>query len=222
MPSWPWAEGALITAAVLVILVYHMRLVGRVRRAPLTTAIGHNNSIRQEWVAMVMHERRDLLAVQTLRNWVMAASFLASTAIVICFGLLNLAFATEKVRAITQTLNWLGSAHNVSWVLNVLLLLGCFFFAFFNFSLAVRFLNHSTFMLTMPLVEDPAPLTAATATLHRGMLHYTLGMRGYYSALPCLLWFFGPTWMFCGAIGLVLLLARLDRSPIAPCGLMTH
>jgi uncharacterized membrane protein len=211
MQFLPWTEGTLIAASVVVLLAYHVRLVRRVRRAPLTTVIGHNNRVRQEWVAMIMRERRDLLAVQTLRNWIMAATFLASTAIVICFGLLNLAFATEKVHSVMQSLNWLGSAHDVPWVLKIVLLLGCFFFAFFNFSQAVRFLNHSTFMLSLPLADDSTPLTTATATLHRGMLHYTLGMRGYYSALPCLLWFFGPLWMFCGALGLVLLLARLDQ-----------
>jgi len=34
-----------------------------------------------------MAERRDLLAVQTLRNWTMGASFLASTAVVTIMGL---------------------------------------------------------------------------------------------------------------------------------------
>ena len=44
-----------------------------------------------------MKERRDVLAVQTLRNWIMAASFLASTAILIGLGLLSLLFKPEHV-----------------------------------------------------------------------------------------------------------------------------
>jgi len=52
------------------------------------TAIGITTHARLLWVKEVMREKRDILAIQTLRNQLMAASFLASTFILICRGLL--------------------------------------------------------------------------------------------------------------------------------------
>lgn len=61
-----------------------------VRTKPLETSIGLTNRLRWGWVETVMEEKRDLLAVQTLRNWVMAASFLASAAILVAIVILNI------------------------------------------------------------------------------------------------------------------------------------
>ena len=65
---------------------YYLWLATEVRRRPLRTIIGYSAIKRREWVRSVMLEGRDILAVQTLRNWSTAASFLATTAILIATG----------------------------------------------------------------------------------------------------------------------------------------
>ncbi len=90
-------ETGLIAVLALLLVGYHAYLAYRVQTAPMKTAIGLTNHTRQSWVAMVIQERRDILAIQTLRNWIMAASFLASTAILVSLGWLNLAVAPEKL-----------------------------------------------------------------------------------------------------------------------------
>ena len=67
--------------------------------------MGITNHLRAHWVESIMEDRRDILAVQTLRNWTMAASFLASTGILICLGLLSVAASPEKMAEITPSLN---------------------------------------------------------------------------------------------------------------------
>ena len=47
--------------------------------------------------------------------------------------------------------------------------------------------------------------------LDRGGTHYTLGMRGYYLAIPLALWLFGPLWLLSGTLLLIAVLYRLDR-----------
>jgi len=205
-------EVVIISAAIVLLTAYHVHLVYKVRSAPLTTSIGLTNQLRRDWVETMMSEKRDLLAVQTLRNWVMASSFLASMAILIGLGVLNAAFRTEKVLEMSQTLNLFGTKTEEMWVTNLMLLAVDFFFAFFNFALSIRYYNHASFAINIPPSRDPVvTYDAVTEMLNRGALHYTLGMRGYYFSAPLILWLFGPSWMLVGAIALVIILYKLDR-----------
>jgi len=67
-------EFYLTSASFLILIIYHVRLAYLVRRHPLTTSIGVTNHLRGHWVESIMADKRDILAVQTLRNWVMASS----------------------------------------------------------------------------------------------------------------------------------------------------
>ncbi len=209
-----WPEIVLATAALLILLVYHIHLAYQVRNAPLTTSIGLTNRLRRDWVKTVMAERRDLLAVQTLRNWVMASSFLASTAILIGLGLATALFKTETISETAQALNLLGTKSQSLWLIKLMILMVDFFYAFFNFTLSIRYYNHASFAINVPTSVDPVVThDAVAAMINHGTTHYTLGMRGYYLAVPFTLWVFGPTWMLVGAIILVIVLYKLDRTP---------
>ena len=152
----------------------------RIYRKPMTTAVGITNHLRGHWVASIMEERRDILAVQTLRNLTMAASFLASTGILICLGLLSVASSPEKMAEITPSLNELVREHRVLWLFKLMVLIVDFFFIFFSFCLSIRYLNHVNFMINVPfnLAHKITP-EYITEILNRGMMHYTMGMRGY-------------------------------------------
>ena len=63
----------LAVSAAVVIIAYHTHLYKKGRRDPLKTAVGITNHARQMWVKGVIRDRRDIMAVQTLRNQVMAA-----------------------------------------------------------------------------------------------------------------------------------------------------
>ena len=105
MPDLSQYEFYLTAASFLILGIYHFHWIYRIYRRPLTTAVGITNHLRGHWVESIMEERRDILAVQTLRNWTMAASFLASTGILICLGLLSVAASPEKMAEITPSLN---------------------------------------------------------------------------------------------------------------------
>ena len=78
------------TVSALLLLAYHAYLFYRVRRNPAYTVQAVNNMARAEWVDSVMKEGKDILAIQTLRNSTMAATFLASTAILLIIGVLTM------------------------------------------------------------------------------------------------------------------------------------
>ena len=90
MPQIHWMEIMLPSLAAILIVIYHVHYYFRVKHFPMQTAVGITRYLRTFWVEAVMEQKRDILAVQTLRNWVMASSFLASTAILIGLGMLKL------------------------------------------------------------------------------------------------------------------------------------
>jgi uncharacterized membrane protein len=205
-------EIMLVMMAAAVIILYHAHLYTKVRRDPRKTAIGIGNHARQKWVRGIMRDQRDILAVQTLRNQVMAATFLASTAILISLGLLNAAFRPGIFSEISHALNLVGTTSETLWMFKLMLLGVIFFVTFFNFTLSIRYYNHGGIMINTIDESDPA-LSAQTVTevLNHGALHYTIGMRGFYLSVPLGLWTFGPIWMLAGALVLTAVLYRLDR-----------
>jgi uncharacterized membrane protein len=205
-------EFFLTAASFLILGVYHLHWIYRIYRKPMTTAVGITNHLRAHWVESIMQDRRDILAVQTLRNWTMAASFLASTGILICLGLLSVAASPQKIAEITPSLNELVREHRVLWLFKLMVLIVDFFFIFFSFCLSIRYLNHVNFMINVPfdLAHKITP-EYITTILNRGMMHYTMGMRGYYLSVLLFLWLFGPIWMLIGTVVMTIVLAHLDR-----------
>lgn len=65
-------------------------------------------------------------------------------------------------------------------------------------------------MVNILEAHDPTatPETVA-AIVNHAALHYTLGMRGFYLAVPAALWLFGPLWMFCGTLVLLWVIHQL-------------
>jgi len=202
----------LTAASFLILAIYHAQWIYRIYRKPMTTATGITNHLRGHWVESIMEERRDILAVQTLRNWTMAASFLASTGILICLGLLSVAASPEKMAEISPSLNAVVREHRVLWLFKLMVLIVDFFFIFFSFCLAIRYLNHVNFMINVPpnLAHKITP-EYVTTILNRGMMHYTMGMRGYYFSVLLFLWLFGAIWMLIGTVVITIVLHHLDK-----------
>jgi len=205
-------ETILVISTAVVFFVYHMHLYVKVHRDPLTTAIGITNHARHIWVEGIIRDKRDILAVQTLRNQVMAATFLASTAILICLGSFSAAFRPGVFMEVSHSLNLLGTKTEALWMFKLMLLGILFFVTFFNFTLCIRYYNHVGFMINAFQQNDATvSAEAVTQVLNHGALHYTIGMRGFYLSVPLALWLFGPIWMLAGSLILVAVLYRLDR-----------
>jgi uncharacterized membrane protein len=200
----------------LLILTYYLYLQRRTRRAPDSSIHTLNARIREQWVDMVMNkDNKEILAVQTLRNSVMAANFMASTSILLIIGTLNL---SEKIGQWASTWQPYGLAANFSTELSQLklsLLLLDFFVAFCCFSMAIRFFNHVGYMINLP--DNAAPegrlFKQTCAYLNRAGIYYTLGTRAFFFRLPIVFWFFGPVFLTVGTLGLIFGLATLDKAP---------
>lgn len=205
-------EYGLSPAALLLLVLYHYLLYRKMHNNPTSTSLGLARQTRMLWVRTIMDEKKDILAIQTLRNWTMAATFLASAAILIGLGIFNLALTADKQGELSLLIGPLASNHPGLWTGKLILLGVDFLFAFFSFTLAVRYFNHTGFMINLPCNNSTAiSIEDVIEILERGGTHYTLGMRAYYMTIPLSLWLFGPLWLMAGTVLMIVTLYRLDR-----------
>lgn len=221
---WPSAENALLPyyqndvlsfgLSVLLLLGYHVALRIKEQRDPSWTVQAINRTARSAWVEHVMREGKDILAVQTLRNSTMAATFLASTAVLMVIGVLTLSGQSDKLETTWHSLNVFGARHAGLWTFKLLFLLVDLFFAFFAFAMSIRIFNHVGYMINIPLTTGYKVFSPRHVAIHlnRAGRFYWFGMRAYYFAVPLLFWLFGPHLMLMATVSLVYVLYRLDRA----------
>jgi uncharacterized membrane protein len=193
-------RGELIAAglSLALLVTYHAFLWFMNQRDPAFTVQRVNARVRLQWVEGVMSQGKDILAVQTLRNSTMAATFLASTSVVLVMGSLTLLAGD------------LANARNPKQMILLLDL----FVAFYGFAMSIRRYNHVGYMLGMPdAVERGLSPAHVAKHLDRAADHYSVGMRALHLLIPIVFWFFGP-WPLLGATcALVVLLYMNDRAP---------
>lgn len=200
-------------AAFLLLLVYHLGLLVIKGCCPEKTIYARNAKTRASWVREMMENQRDILAVQTLRNWTMAASFLASTAILIALALLNIVLTpSHPLDTGMQMFSFMGKRIESLQQVKLLILSVDFFFTFFNFTMAIRYYNHLGFMINAPSDSESSTPASVIETIQYGAAHYTLGMRGYYLSVPLALWLFGPGWLLAGTMIIIATLYHVDRT----------
>jgi uncharacterized membrane protein len=207
-----WSEIIFAASTFVVLTSYHIYWVVQLRRAPLETYIGLSRHLRRLWVESIMTQKRDILAVQTLRNSIMASSFLASTSILLGLGLLSFLLKPDHIAEVPFDILDILTRIKVLFLVKIMFLIIHFFFAFFSFTLSIRYLNQANFMINVPIECEPMlTFDFISHILDIGMMHYTRGMRAYYLSGVVVLWLFGPQWMFFGSLVLTFFLYKLDH-----------
>lgn len=218
----PWlrefgADALALAVSAAMVLAYYVARSLRERKDPVGHIHGLNELARASWVRAVMaNPAKDVMAVQTLRNFIMGATLMASTAVLLILGTLSLSGQAESIGRSWHLVNTLGSSSAELWIVKVLCLLADFIFAFFAFAMAVRLANHVVFMINVP-GPAPHPLLEpdqVARRLNRAGGHFASGMRAFFFAVPLVFWLFGPVWLALATVGLVFALHRLDAHPL--------
>jgi uncharacterized membrane protein len=218
LSTWLNAFGADVVGfalSVMLLVVYHLYLRQRVKRNPAYTVQAVNVMARTAWVERIMKNEDGILAVQTLRNSTMAATFLASTAVLLIIGVLTLSEQGDKLGGTWHALNIVGATRAELWLTKLLMLMLDLFVAFFAFSMSIRVFNHVGYMINVPKAAGHKSISPRHVAVHlnRAGRFYSIGMRAYYFLVPLVFWLFGPHFMLLATIGLIFVLYKIDRAP---------
>lgn len=212
----------LVPLGLLVCMAYHLWLWHKVRTQPLTTIIGTNAKARRFWVSAMMkdNEKKNILAVQTLRNTIMGSTLMATTSILLSSGLAAVISSTYSVKRSIDDAVY-GAHGEFMLALKYVTLLLFFLVSFLCHSLSIRFVNQVNFLINCPLVGATQPLPEwqgvitpqawyVSELLEKGIMLNTVGNRIFYAAMPLLMWIFGPVIAFLCSVTMVPFLYNLD------------
>ncbi|KAL0922179.1 hypothetical protein M5K25_006147 [Dendrobium thyrsiflorum] len=206
---------SLVPVSLLFFIIYHGWLWHKVRTQPRRTIIGMNSAGRRLWVRSIMKDsdKKNVLAVQTLRNAIMSSTLMATTCILLCSALAAVLSSTYSVKKpISDSIY--GAHGELMVALKYVSLLLIFLFSFICYSLSVRFTSQVSFLInTTPLSSDSLVIITpeyVCELLEKGFLLNTFGNRLFYAALALLLWVFGPVLVFICSVVMVFVLYSLD------------
>ncbi|KAG6591649.1 hypothetical protein SDJN03_13995, partial [Cucurbita argyrosperma subsp. sororia] len=190
---------------------YHAWLWHRVRTQPFTTLIGINTNARRFWIAAILqdNEKKNILAVQTLRNTIMGCTLMATTSILLCMGLAAVLSSTYSIKKPLNDAVY-GAHGDFMLALKYVTLLTLFLFSFFCHSLSIRFINQANILINIPPGAAAVTSGYISDLLDKGFILNTVGNRLFYAALPMLLWIFGPVLVFVCSVSMVPVLYNLD------------
>ncbi|XP_059434216.1 uncharacterized protein LOC132167307 [Corylus avellana] len=208
----------LVPSGLFVMVTYHLWLLYRILKHPNRTVIGINAVNRRFWVRAMMEDvsKTGVLAVQTLRNNIMASTLLASTAIMLSsvIAVLMTSGSWDK-----SALLVLGDTSQLGFSIKFFSILVCFLVAFMFNVQSIRCYSHASILINVPFKKMSSDhhyrhLSAeyVASMVNRGSYFWSVGLRAFYFSFPLFLWIFGPIPMFLSCLVLVFLLHFLDAT----------
>ncbi|EIE20543.1 hypothetical protein COCSUDRAFT_43963 [Coccomyxa subellipsoidea C-169] len=166
---------------------------------------------RGVWAADLVEDVRDplqTLGIQTLRNGITAASFLATACSLIAVqGILPTLLDQQRV----DRLDRIAAADPITkgpgfFDATTKLAIGevVILFSFLAFAQSIRMMNHLGFYTkVVPSKRNKNKHfheEEAIAMSYRAATTFTLGFRSFYAFIPLLMWLFGPTALLCSTV----------------------
>lgn len=155
---------------------------------------------RRNWVELVLKRGERIMAVQTLRNYIMTNSFLASTMILLVAFIANFIINPpgDRPLPIHSDVNFFTGATPVQVKGSILLLL--FAFAFVMFLSNLRTLTHLSTLMSVDADQIRATEREDAVGFLAGLLNRvgsqtTYGHRAVLFSIPVIGWLFSP-WVF--------------------------
>ncbi|KAL0743464.1 hypothetical protein Bca4012_084977 [Brassica carinata] len=197
-----WKEESLdlvlVPAGLAVMVAYHVWLGYTIIHRPKLTAISLNAESRRRWVFAMMTDpmKNGVLAVQTIRNNIMASTLLATAAITLC-SIIGVFVSSSSASESTASPIIYGNKSPLLATVKNFSILICFLMAFLCNVQSIRYYAHVSFLVTVPVsrgVKEHCEYVARN--LNRALYFWFLGLRAFYFSFPLFLWNFGPIPMF--------------------------
>ena len=206
--DWAWAA---VATTLLLLLLYEVVLLNLQRRHPGRVARVAHAGLREDWFLAVSAERgTEVLAVQTLRNSLMSATMLASTAALALMGTVTL--AAPSLHAVLEPSG--GSAPTWYRLVLELVLLTVLFASLVSTLMAVRYYNHVGFIGGMPVASATRERWMATGVqyVRKAGILYGFGLRQMILVAPIVAAMLHPLAGPIAAFIVVVILFLFDRA----------
>lgn len=197
-----------VFASVLALGAYEVYLVVLAKRSPERVARSFHAEMRTRWVrALDQHTGSEILAVQTLRNSLMSATILGSTAALALMGSFSIGLPIVHGGA-------LDSSANLRPALLLLLML-TLFGSFLTAALSMRLFSHAGFMLSFPVgsPERTQMSDLSADYLRRAGHHYSRSLHLLLLVAPLLVGIVAPLAMPLATVLWLVVLRAFDRAP---------
>lgn len=204
----------LVPLGLLILGAYHAWLLVTIVRNPRRTVVGLNAESRHQWVHCLMTDplKNGVLAVQTIRNNIMASTLLATTAITLS-SLISVFVSTSTSSTAAASQLVYGNQTAIITSIKYFAILVCFLVAFLCNVQSIRYYAHVSFLATLPTSKCKKDSIEYTArNLNRGSFFWSLGLRAFYVSFPLFLWIFGPIPMFVCCVMMSFVLYFLDTT----------
>jgi uncharacterized membrane protein len=161
----------------------------------------HLRRVRVTWISRALEREIRLMDSQLVGHTMNSVTFFASTTMLILAGLVGLLGNVDRVYTIADRLTFTIKTSPALFETKLLVLIGIFIFAFFQFTWALRQYNYTCALIgaapAAPLAADHRDALAETvaAVMTHAVTSLNGGLRAYYFALAVLTWFIHP-WMF--------------------------
>ena len=204
-----------VAISLMIVIGYEVYLFFIGDRAPFRIAQRTHVWMRQTWVRKMMGLTGvEVVVIQTLRNSMMAASFMASTAVLTLMGMLTLSGITTH--PVHFSLLSLEDLKNHLHEFKLIMLALVFFASFFFNTMAVRFYTHAGYMISIGVGKgDLQQKAIAIAYLNRAGFQYSVGTKSFFYCFPVVASLFHTWFMVPATIFLVFMLYQFDRSALA-------
>ena len=173
-----------VLATVMLLVGYELSLVLAQRCEPLRLARSAHATMREEWFNEVSRQPgSEILAVQTLRNSMMSATLIASTAALALMGTAALSVPSLHGRyhdALTESLVIEPRA------LLDLMLMTMLFASLLSSAMAVRYYNHAGYIVAMPVGSQARTRwhDVGVRYLRAAGIYYSWGLRHLIMVAP--------------------------------------
>ncbi|TPX35266.1 hypothetical protein SmJEL517_g02210 [Synchytrium microbalum] len=218
-------DAPIVALSITAYIGYHAFLLFNVFTKPELTVIGITRKARANWIAGIMSKQDGslgVLAIQTLRNYLMISSAMGSVAITLSVAIMAVVGSLSG-KSSEGTMTFLSGFSDV-FKINIAILIATFVCAFVCFLESMRYMNHTGFIITTVPPKQPgserslvrpdkakAMVLLATRMVNRGALFHTFGIRFLLYAFPVLSWLFSPWALLVTTVLLLVMCYVLDE-----------
>jgi uncharacterized membrane protein len=195
-------------ATIGIVLLYELWLLAAQRKGRDGLAPAAHANLREEWFTAVSAQKgSEILAVQTLRNSLMSATLIASTAVLGLMGTLSLTVSALRTSAEAETVAFTPRLAMQIGVLGLLLA------SLIASVMAVRYFNHAGYVVGLPVDSDIRRRWSAVGSLYtrKAGLLYSWALRQLVLVMPLVAAILHPMAGLVTAVAAVGALIGFDR-----------